>query len=436
MDFNDRELVNNTDVMKLVSRVCYLGEDERKRVFNIPFVRDKLRRELLKTCNEGDTYKNFRWLFNMIDIDDFFTILDYNTIHNFYKKYDGEYKLFVCLTEKNMDKTLQYIFNNDNLFKDFITSLKDYLKKKKYIYVTTDNISTYKMFDKTGDVVYYDTNIIKLFDELSFKKIGKLPIRNVVLETEKTPEETFKLFNANTKRNINLSIRRAINIYKNESNNINPLLDMNNTIKKNKIINIINNFNDDNVKAEVYYAKINPEQYVNNYRYILKEEDKRNDNLNEIMQNINVKKTDSIINKKMNSDKKITKYQNEIIKATGVYTKYPKEVIIGGILIIKNNREIYFLDEAYNKDLEKFYSSHLIKWEIIKKYLNEGYKIFNLGSIKSIDKKDGNYTFKMGFGAKVYEYIGTYDLIINRYLYYFAKFIVKINEMIKRITKK
>lgn len=100
MDFNDRELVNNTDVMKLVSKVCYLGEDERKRVFNIPFVRDKLRRELLKTCNEGDTYKNFRWLFNMIDIDDFFTILDYNTIHNFYKNHDGEYKLFVCLTEK------------------------------------------------------------------------------------------------------------------------------------------------------------------------------------------------------------------------------------------------------------------------------------------------------------------------------------------------
>ena len=38
MDFNDRELVNNTDVMKLVSRVCYLGEEEKKRVFNISFV--------------------------------------------------------------------------------------------------------------------------------------------------------------------------------------------------------------------------------------------------------------------------------------------------------------------------------------------------------------------------------------------------------------
>ena len=42
----------------------------------------------------------------------------------------------------------------------------------------------------------------------------------------------------------------------------------------------------------------------------------------------------------------------------------------------------------------------------------------------------------MGFGAKVYEYIGTYDLVINKYLYYFVKLLVKINEIIKRITKK
>ena len=125
MDFNDRELVNNTDVMKLVSRVCYLGEEEKKRVFNISFVRDKLRRELLEACNEGDTYKNFRWLFNMIDIDDFFTILDYDTIHNFYKNHDGEYKLFVCLTEKDMNETLQYILNDDNLFKEFVSISDD-----------------------------------------------------------------------------------------------------------------------------------------------------------------------------------------------------------------------------------------------------------------------------------------------------------------------
>lgn len=321
-------------------------------------------------------------------------------------------------------------YNNDNLFKDFINTLKVYLKKKKYIYITTDNIFTYKMFDKNNNIIYYDTNVIKLFDELSFIKTSKISPRNVILETEKTPDETFKLFNSNTKRNIYSSIRRAINIYMDD--NIEPLLKLNNTINKKKIDNIIKYFNNDNLKAEIYYAKINPEQYINNYRFLLKEEEEKNDFYNNIMQNLNIKKSDNVISRKMDSDKKITKYKNEIIKATSLYTKYINETIIGGILIIKNNREIYFIEEGYDKELGSFYSSHLIKWEIIKKYLNEGYKIFNFGSIKNMDKKNGNYNFKMGFGGKVYEYIGTYDLIINKYLYNIAKIVVKIRKILKK----
>ena len=321
-------------------------------------------------------------------------------------------------------------YNNDNLFKDFINTLKVYLKKKKYIYITTDNIFTYKMFDKNNNIIYYDTNVIKLFDELSFIKTSKISPRNVILETEKTPDETFKLFNSNTKRNIYSSIRRAINIYMDD--NIEPLLKLNNNINKKKIDNIIKYFNNDNLKAEIYYAKINPEQYINNYRFLLKEEEEKNDFYNNIMQNLNIKKSDNVISRKMDSDKKITKYKNEIIKATSLYTKYINETIIGGILIIKNNREIYFIEEGYDKELGSFYSSHLIKWEIIKKYLNEGYKIFNFGSIKSMDKKNGNYNFKMGFGGKVYEYIGTYDLVINKYLYNIAKIVVKIRKILKK----
>jgi len=142
-----------------------------------------------------------------------------------------------------------------------------------------------------------------------------------------------------------------------------------------------------------------------------------------MMQDFSINKTASLINKKMESDKAITKYNNEIIKATNIYTKYTKGTNIGAILIVKNNREIYFMDEVYNKELSKFYSSHLIKWEIIKKYLTLGYKIFNFGNIKSMDKKDGDYLFKMGFGGKVYECLGNYDLIINKWLYHIIKII-------------
>ena len=314
-------------------------------------------------------------------------------------------------------------YDNDNLFRDFITSLKNYLKEKKFVYLTTDNKTTYKMFDKKGQVIYFDTNIIKLLDELSFVKTNRASERKVVLETEKTPDETYKMFNSNTKRNIKLALQRSITIYKDDNNSIDTLLNLNNKLNNEEIKKIIDNFNGDVNSSEIYFAKINPEQYINNYRFLLKKEEEKNYNLSQIMQNARAKKSDALVNKKMESDRLISKYNNEIIKATNIYTKYPESVIIGAILIIKNNREIYFMDEAFNEELKGFYSSHLIKWEIIKKYLTLGYKIFNFGNIKSMDKKDSDYLFKMGFGGKVYECLGNYDLIINKWLYHIIKII-------------
>ena len=319
-------------------------------------------------------------------------------------------------------------YDNDNLFKDFINTLKDYLKTRKYVFLTTDNITTYKMFDKNGEVIYFDTNIIKIMDELSFRKNEKTSMKKVVLETEKTPNETYKMFNSNTKRNINLALQRAITIYRDENNNIDTILNIDSTADRERIKNILNSFTSEDNKAEIYFAKIDPEKYINNYRFLLKKEDEINDKLNSIMQDLSINKTTSLINRKMESDKAITKYNNEIIKATNIYTKFTKGTNIGAILIVKNNREIYFMDEVYNKDLAKFYSSHLIKWEIIKKYLDEGYKIFNFGPIKNMDKSNGNYLFKMGFGGKVYETIGSYDLVINKWLYGIIKLISKIKK--------
>lgn len=312
-------------------------------------------------------------------------------------------------------------YDNNSLFKDFVNALKDYLKEKKYVYLSVENKWAYKMYDKNGEVIYFDTDLIKMLDELSFVKTSKENTKKVVLETEKTPNDTYKMFNSNTKRNIALALRRAITIYKDENNNIDTLLSLTNNSNSEYIKKIMESFNTDNNKAEIYFAKIDPETYVNNYRFLLKAEDEKNDRLNALMQDINVKKSISLINKKMKSDRLITKYNNEIIKATNVYTKYPDGAIIGAILIIKNNREIYFLDEGYNKDLAGIYSSHLIKWEIIKNYLSQGYKIFNFGDIKNNDKKNGNYIFKMGFGGKVYEHVGTYDLLINKWLYRIVK---------------
>ena len=381
----------------------------------------------------------------------YYQSVEYANLKKEYQKYylgfinevDNTLMAATLLLEKNIGKLkIGYVpgnflvdYNNESLFKQFINVLRNYLKQKKFVYLTTNNQVTYKIFNKDGEVLYFDTNLIKILDELSFVRIKKNSNFKVVLETEKTPNETFKLFDANTRRNINKSLEKAINIFKDDSNNPELLLNLTNNFNADRVKEILSNFNGDN-KAEIYFAKIDPEKYINNYRYLLKEEEENNDKLNEIMQDINIVKTDEFINRKMTSDKLITRYNNEIIRATNLYTKYPEGVIAGAILIIKNNREIYFLYEGRNKEFDDFYSSHLLKWEIIKKYLTEGYKIFNFGPIKGMDKKDSKYNFKMGFGGKVYQSLGNYDLVINKGLYPIVKVLDIIVNKFNSIFKK
>lgn len=152
MNFNDEELVNNMSCFALVNNMAFLSTSERKNVLNNSNILNKLRSELLEECNNGDIYRNFRKIFDILDLDDIFKIFDYDIIHNFYKeltisdfpnykndynngnyevlgkiskkisdsadKKKNEYKLFVCLFEKNPDRVMEWILSDNNLFRE------------------------------------------------------------------------------------------------------------------------------------------------------------------------------------------------------------------------------------------------------------------------------------------------------------------------------
>lgn len=152
MNFNDEELVNNMSSIALVNNMAFLSTSERKNVLNNSNVLNKLRSELLKECNNGNIYYNFRKVFDILDLDDIFKIFDYDIIYNFYKKLTikdfpnykndcnnsnceelseiskkisdsynrkrSEYKLFVCLLEKDPDKVMEWILSDNNLFRE------------------------------------------------------------------------------------------------------------------------------------------------------------------------------------------------------------------------------------------------------------------------------------------------------------------------------
>jgi lipid II:glycine glycyltransferase (peptidoglycan interpeptide bridge formation enzyme) len=123
----------------------------------------------------------------------------------------------------------------------------------------------------------------------------------------------------------------------------------------------------------------------------------------------------------MTSDSLVTKYHNEIINGTNIYKLHPQGLIISTVAVISNKKEVTFITEGYNKEFSNIRSIPMIKWEIIKRHLSNGYKDFDLGSVAI----NNNYTTKNGFNGNIIEYSNIFDLVINDMLYKFNNYAKK-----------
>ena len=130
---------------------------------------------------------------------------------------------------------------------------------------------------------------------------------------------------------------------------------------------------------------------------------------------------DKIINQKMESDKIVANCQKHLVDATSLFSKYPKGIIVGGILTIEYEDEVSLIIEGFDKKYSEYDPNYLLKWLLIEKYNKEEKGSFNLngivGEFKTPNKYEGLNESKLGFGADAVEYIGEFDLIINKTIY-------------------
>lgn len=319
-------------------------------------------------------------------------------------------------------------FNNKELLDSFSKELIKYLKNLSYIYVRIDPLYPQAIYNKQGTIVEKNDKIFNNLKMLGYNHLGyysNFTKFGIVLNTSDNVDYIYKNLNRSTKRNIKFALDRGITIHQGTDKDLNLFYDLvkNNTTKGIEYFQrFMDCFDNDNNKFEIYFTKLNPEIYIKNFQFLLKREQERNSRYSNMLQNNGRINTNKVVNKKMHSDKLLEKYKNEIIKATNIYKLFPNGIIISTCGIVRNNREIYFIIDGHDKKLNYIHSSSLIKWEIIKKYLQEGYEIFNFGNISNnyTDKKDpylGWYLSKIGFGGKIIEYPGEFDLVINKYLY-------------------
>ncbi len=311
-------------------------------------------------------------------------------------------------------------FFNYSLLEIFTNELKQYLKKANYIFLRLTPLINYQIYNSDFILKENNSSIISAFKKLNYNYLPNNSRYKMVLVTNNI-NKTFQNFKRSLRRNIDDCLKKGIEVHQGTSEDLDTFLKL--IDNKDYYKKMSECFTNPNNKFEFYLAKINPETYINNYRYLLKKEQLKNEHLNNKLKNPRVKKTNNLLTKKMTSDRLVTKYHNEIINGTNIYKMYPQGIVISAVGIITNKKEVSFITEGFDKSFSNIRSIAMIKWEIIKKQLQNDYKIFDLGDISITN----NYNTKNGFNGSIIEYSNTFDLPINEMFYKLYNYAKKDN---------
>ena len=342
-------------------------------------------------------------------------------------------------------------YNSPALLKDFVNQLTKLLHKQNFIFLKIDPQIFLTERDKDGTIIAHNPKakqIIKSLEELGFKYKGETkffetvkPRWEAIVKLKPDIEKIYSNLSKNTRNKINKAIRSGVEIYRNQNGNVEGVFEF---IKKKHsrpleyYKDFYEIFNKQNM-FEIYYAKLNTEKYVINSKKAYEDELEVNDDLAAQIQNPESKGKDirKLINKKMESDKLLNNYKNNLVESTNLLKQYPEGFNIGGAFIIKYENTTYLLIEGFDERFRDLNSNYLLKWVLIQNAKEEEYQIVNLnGVIGEFGEVKGQYAglndMKLGFNATVAEYVGEFDYIINPMLYKMYANVKPVNNGVKK----
>ena len=116
--------------------------------------------------------------------------------------------------------------------------------------------------------------------------------------------------------------------------------------------------------------------------------------------------------------------------------KYKGKVLVAWIVFVYNDT-LYYPYGASSSESRETMASNLMMWEVIRWGKKMGLKKFDMWGSLGLkpDEHDpwfGFHRFKQGYGPKLVEFVGSYDLVINPFLYELYKIADKIRWLLIR----
>lgn len=311
-------------------------------------------------------------------------------------------------------------YYDENILKTFIEKIKEHYSKKNMAFIKINpEIVVGELDPKTLE---YTSNpnarlktdiqrfgLLKLKDNLYFESMN--PRFNAYVDLKNTKLENYSKANRNKVRNAR---RKGLYVELGTEEDLQTFEEMS-TFKHSRSYyrTMYNLFKD---KMEIFLVKVNYENYIKNSQSLYEIELDNNNLYNEILHRSH-KETD--LHRKMASDSRLCTIKNEIVSATeGLRDNDNK--IVAMALVIKYANRVHIIESAFDRKFASLNANYFLYDSIIENYKTD-YEFLDLGGISGDFKETNPYkglnNFKLGFNPKVYEFIGEYDLIINKDAY-------------------
>lgn len=314
---------------------------------------------------------------------------------------------------------------NKKLMKNFTDDLITYYKKKHLAFIKLNpEIAICEVDSKTGKKEY-NTNIeikdtlidlgyVKLKDNLYFESM--IPKYNGIVNLK---EFDFKKLDKNTRNKIKRAENKGLKFEIADRSGIDILFKFIQR-KRNKEANYYKDYYNIFSKTEqidLFLVSIDTNEFLINSKNAYERELDKNQNFNEKLIHNHSEKN---LNIKMNSDRKLLSYKNDVLEATHRSNENSK-IYIGGALVVKYKNRINIVMSGFDTHYKRFNPNYFLHYNILE-YYKRYYNFADLNGMTGDFTKNNPYyglnKFKLGFKPKVYEFIGEYDLVVNQPAYY------------------
>ena len=352
----------------------------------------------------------------------------------------GEIKaatLMIVKNEKSSKRKMGYAprgflidWNNDDLVKEFTEKLKEFLANRNFTYLKVDPLITLKEHNINGEVkqnTIDNTSFVNKLQSMGYIHMGYnngmealKPRWNAIMKLNNNITLLYNSISKEARSKITEASKMGNRVYKGGLNDISLLYNLINksTPPLEYYLDYYQFFSQNN-GFEVYFTKLEPVSYVNSSKNLYEKEEQRNNELNMQIQDFNNPNKEFVINEKLKSDELLAKYKKNMLEASSLFQKYPSGLVISGVAVIKYGKKITFLASGVNENFKNIYPEYLLKWQLASEFARNGYDIVDLGSLTG-DFNNNSYlsTLNKELSNSIVEYVGEFDLVINKKSYY------------------